>query len=77
MPSPKIDFSQTSLSEKGKLLKSNPCCDIQKDEKILRVSSCLKVLQYQEPVNPYERQVVSDEQDAALQFPSSSVLALL
>lgn len=51
MPSPKIDFSQTSLSEKGILLKTNPCYDIQKDEKILRVPSCLKVSRAS---NPYE-----------------------
>lgn len=76
MPFPKIAFSQTSLSEKGKLLKSKPCYDTEKDGKIFKVPSCLQVLQYQEPVIRM-RQLVSDEQDAALQFPSCSALALL
>lgn len=47
MPSPKIDFSHT---KKVKLLKSNPCCDIQKDGNVLKVPSPLKAVQYQELV---------------------------
>lgn len=76
MPFAKIDFSQTSLSEKGKLLKPKPRYDIQKDGKVSRIPSCIKVLRYQEPVI-HVRQLMSDKQDAALQFCSYSVLALL